>query len=257
MDNKWLNNLYDIYGDKLTCCIGEPYAKIQYNLNSNQYDIAVYCNKKYKIAIVWDVKHRIQNGWKGTTLSFAKNWNEIVLSDDGLECFYKRFNTTSGRKSEKILAVSFDTLDKIKYDLYEYLKFDIDDIGIPKKSEDTACVWTNAINRERISTSTWKRNYKFRKAVLENYNYKCAICDCGEEKILEAAHIIPVNSSGNDKVENGICLCRNHHRMFDEKLIELNFENHTIINISKSVEKYVNNGKTFSRGKHESKKSST
>ncbi|MBS6554456.1 MAG: HNH endonuclease, partial [Clostridium sp.] len=94
-------------------------------------------------------------------------------------------------------------------------------------------------------------------AVLENYNYKCAICDCGEKKILEAAHIIPVNSSGNDKVENGICLCRNHHRMFDEKLIELNFENHTIINIKKSVEKYVNNDKTFSKGKHESKKSST
>ena len=41
---------------------------------------------------------------------------------------------------------------------------------------------------------------------------------------MEAAHIKAVNGNGRDVPENGICLCRNHHKMFDSNLIKINFD---------------------------------
>ena len=41
---------------------------------------------------------------------------------------------------------------------------------------------------------------------------------------MEATHIKAVNENGMDVPENGICLCRNHHKMFDSDLIKINFD---------------------------------
>lgn len=58
---------------------------------------------------------------------------------------------------------------------------------------------------------------KFRSEVLKNYNKRCAVCNIDREDLLEASHILPVRnleSAGN--IENGICLCVLHHKMFDQ-----------------------------------------
>lgn len=249
------NELKYIYGNKLALRSGDSDCKIEFDIKKQNYEIAIYCNKKHRVAVIWNVKYRVQNCWKGTNLSYNKNWDDIVLSDSGLDCVYKFFKTPSGDIYEKILIVSFETLDKIKYDLYEYLKFDVEDDNIPKVLSDIENKeydkWTNHNNRERISTSTWKRNHQFRKIVLENYNYKCAICNCAEQNILEAAHIIAVADGGADNIENGICLCRNHHRMFDKKLIKLDFPNHSIYAVQPSVKDYINTSLSFNYGNHE------
>lgn len=61
----------------------------------------------------------------------------------------------------------------------------------------------------------------FRQAVIEVYDFRCAICGlkinspdslCWE---VEAAHIVPHGSFGRDDVFNGIALCRFHHWAFD------------------------------------------
>lgn len=74
---------------------------------------------------------------------------------------------------------------------------------------------------------TYERDSSFRKKVLENYDYRCAICHCTVEPILEAHHITYVSDNGSDNLENGICLCRNHHKMIHSKLITLNMQNNT------------------------------
>lgn len=65
------------------------------------------------------------------------------------------------------------------------------------------------------------RNRAFRQAVIEAYNYKCAVCGM---KIyspntlqweVEAAHIVPHSSNGKDDILNGLALCRLHHWAFD------------------------------------------
>jgi hypothetical protein len=61
----------------------------------------------------------------------------------------------------------------------------------------------------------------FRQAVIEIYDYRCAVCGlkinspdslCWE---VEAAHIVPHASFGKDDIFNGIALCRFHHWAFD------------------------------------------
>jgi len=65
----------------------------------------------------------------------------------------------------------------------------------------------------------YSRTSDFRDLVLEYFNHKCALCDdfliynkysCGE-----AAHIVPRSSRGVNKIENALCLCKEHHWSFD------------------------------------------
>ena len=61
----------------------------------------------------------------------------------------------------------------------------------------------------------------FRQAVIEVYDFRCAVCGlkinspdslCWE---VEAAHIVPRGSFGRDDLFNGVALCRFHHWAFD------------------------------------------
>jgi putative restriction endonuclease len=62
------------------------------------------------------------------------------------------------------------------------------------------------------------RKGRFRRIVLEAYQYKCAVCglDLG---IVHAAHIMPVEEQGTDEAGNGIALCANHHAAFDRDIL--------------------------------------
>jgi len=78
-------------------------------------------------------------------------------------------------------------------------------------------------NRKLIKTvrETTVRVRGFRQAVIEIYDFRCAVCGlkinspdslCWE---VEAAHIVPHGSFGRDDLFNGIALCRFHHWAFD------------------------------------------
>jgi HNH endonuclease len=62
----------------------------------------------------------------------------------------------------------------------------------------------------------------FKERVLWAYKERCALCGFGvrsggEPRGLDAAHIIPFENGGTSRdVRNGICLCANHHRLFDK-----------------------------------------
>ncbi len=73
----------------------------------------------------------------------------------------------------------------------------------------------------KITQETKLRNRGFRQAVIESYDFKCAVCGM---KIyspntlqweVEAAHIVPHSSNGKDDILNGLALCRLHHWAFD------------------------------------------
>jgi len=139
------------------------------------------------------------------------------------------------------LDVSFDTFKEIIRDLNEYMKFDHEDKNCPKDlfqtKDNNPYQWCDENARDRRSVSTWKRKQKFREDVLENYDYHCAICDCDEPAILQAAHIIPVSEGGSDAPENGICLCANHHLMLDRKLLKIDPDKLEIYDVADSVKK--------------------
>lgn len=78
-------------------------------------------------------------------------------------------------------------------------------------------------NRRLVKTvrETGLRVRGFRQAVIEVYDFRCAVCGlkinspdslCWE---VEAAHIVPHGSFGRDDLFNGLALCRFHHWAFD------------------------------------------
>jgi hypothetical protein len=79
----------------------------------------------------------------------------------------------------------------------------------------------NAKRVSRVTREFALRVRGFRQAVIELYNFRCAMCGLRINSPdsmsweVEAAHIVPHRSSGRDDIWNGLALCRLHHWAFD------------------------------------------
>lgn len=65
----------------------------------------------------------------------------------------------------------------------------------------------------------------FREALLRVYDSSCCICGLTFDNALEACHIIPYSKSNSQQrldIRNGLLLCANHHKMFDNGDITIN-----------------------------------
>jgi len=71
----------------------------------------------------------------------------------------------------------------------------------------------------KYSVSAPKRAASFRKVLLEEYHYSCAICNLkfrlGDLVEAEAGHIVPKKEGGTDDPRNGLAICHTHHWAFD------------------------------------------
>ncbi|KYC34779.1 hypothetical protein WA1_49525 [Scytonema hofmannii PCC 7110] len=77
--------------------------------------------------------------------------------------------------------------------------------------------------RKRIITSIAQRRGQplFRKALLNAYNYCCAMSGCNAQEALEAAHIIPYCKTEDNNISNGLLLRADLHTLFDLNLIAI------------------------------------
>lgn len=78
---------------------------------------------------------------------------------------------------------------------------------------------TAAKSTKKALVPTRPGQAKFRFDVLKRYGPLCALCDLDILRLLEAAHIFPKEYGGTDDPRNGLVLCRNHHKAFDEGLV--------------------------------------
>lgn len=64
----------------------------------------------------------------------------------------------------------------------------------------------------------------FRRAVISGYRFQCCVCRLTMIRMLEAAHIKPHKDDETCRLrpDNGLSLCRNHHKAFDEGYWTLN-----------------------------------
>ena len=73
------------------------------------------------------------------------------------------------------------------------------------------------------------RDTKFRSDVMHAYNNACCICEL--QFATEAAHIIPhKNEDTSQIVQNGLALCPNHHKMYDNQLLTIDSEYRILVN---------------------------
>ncbi|RLL65992.1 phosphorothioated DNA-binding restriction endonuclease [Streptomyces sp. Z26] len=77
-----------------------------------------------------------------------------------------------------------------------------------------------------LSPAQRQRDRRMRDLVLAAYAYRCAFCgyDGRLDTVpvgLEAAHVRWWALDGPDEVENGLCLCSLHHKLFDKGVLGL------------------------------------
>lgn len=237
------SKLFDIYGSSILCGIGNN-QDIRYNVGSyknyNSADIAVYIHQKTRIVVVWNIKWHREMNCVVKTLSLSQKWEQLSLDYREIKKFYKKMGTSAKSPKEKVLIMSVETLELVLYDLADLLQFDIKDSDFPQELQNEKELLLHneiCLNkvRQRISTSKWERDTRFRKMILSRYKNKCAICRCDEEKILQAAHIKAVADDGIDDPKNGICLCANHHLMLDRGLLKIDYVKLTLPYVADTV----------------------
>jgi len=68
-----------------------------------------------------------------------------------------------------------------------------------------------------------QRDAAFRKIILHIYDFTCSACGMRVKldnfSLVEAAHIIPFEDTQDNRPNNGLALCPNHHRAMDRRLI--------------------------------------
>jgi putative restriction endonuclease len=77
------------------------------------------------------------------------------------------------------------------------------------------------------------RDAAFRRIIVSTYDYRCALCGLQilnslGENIVDGAHIKPFYLFHDDRINNGLSLCKNHHWAFDRFWFTLN-DNYTVI----------------------------
>ena len=88
--------------------------------------------------------------------------------------------------------------------------------------------WESRKVKKRVSQGA------FRDRILTAYGGRCAVSGETCTTILEAAHIQPFISLASNHVQNGLCLRRDFHRLFDTGLLSVN-DNYQVM-VSGAVE---------------------
>lgn len=144
------------------------------------------------------------------------------------------------RKEWMLTEMGFDKALKIlnipieKKEILPVITFEVQSI-VKELKEKPRPFSYNPFNEKKTTkiTREVKLRYRgFRQAIIEAYDYRCAICGLklfspnNVQWEVEAAHIVPHSSNGKDDIWNGIALCRLHHWAFDVGWFSLkdNFE---------------------------------
>lgn len=81
--------------------------------------------------------------------------------------------------------------------------------------------------------TTIVRDATFRRVIVSTYEYRCAFCglqiiDSKSQNVVDGAHIKPFSKFYDDRIDNGLSLCKTHHWAFDRGWFSLN-NDYTIV----------------------------
>lgn len=94
-------------------------------------------------------------------------------------------------------------------------------IADPEEAEAVVGGATSEPRRIVLTTVARKlRDASFMGRVLNAYTNQCAMCGV-QLRLVDAAHIVPVETENNDATSNGLALCALHHRAFDRALVTI------------------------------------
>lgn len=93
---------------------------------------------------------------------------------------------------------------------------------------------TYSVNDLEDQERTIVRDAAFRKIVVSLYGQRCAFCglriiSADNQNIVDGAHIKPFSEFRDDRFDNGLALCKNHHWAFDRGWFSINDDYRIVI----------------------------
>lgn len=263
--DEFANIIKNAFPNTYNSCIfyyGDP-EKPGHNLGLKITEKYVVCLFPYKkVFLVWDYEmHRkyAKYGAGQSAVNLNKSWEELLSRKNSPTFpYYKKMGTTANAPYEKVFVVHVNDWRWFFQSIDAYMSFNDYDIledgrNVPAdiaKQEDLSIL--DECIRKQYSSKKLQRKAEFREQVLGAYGYQCAICRCNIVEILQAAHRhgfeVAATDLNADKAENGICLCANHHLLYDHKLIDIDAQsgevivNNPIVQTMPSWNQFVDNG---------------
>lgn len=182
-------------------------------------DMVMIYDSNYHFFVIWNTAfHRKLHAGERVTLSIGKECFKKNREAGVIQFISHNLNATNGADAVQEYVIIcpenqlYQFCNNIDFYYHQYIREQTTSVEVFRK--------VDMVQRQR-------RDPAFREKILKHFNYTCMICGEKEERILEAAHIVSVKENGNDSISNGVCLCANHHIMYDSALIDINFEKKT------------------------------
>lgn len=158
----------------------------------------------------------------GETYYIDIEWDAMLDTEDVLEtsALASEFPHSLWTAAGGGASIPDDIAVELERDWARYLEPEIATGG----GEDSGNrAYREEIKREYGEVLARRRKHQraFRKLLLAEREHRCAYdqCDIDEPRILDAAHIIPDSEEGEPVLENGLLMCRNHHRAMDLEML--------------------------------------
>jgi hypothetical protein len=191
--------------------------------------------------------------------------NSTYITKSGpfdFDIYGKTYGASKYETSMICYALSFLARNEDKITLYEVVENDLSEL--PKISREVI----SSLGKIRIvktDLTLEKRNFdKDRGDNLRSESYifnlletlgdkHCALCDCSIPEIIQGAHIWPVSEIRKSSLKkdekfkdaidgsNGLWLCENHHKLFDDNIIKIDNSGNVVFNnqISNEEREYL------------------
>lgn len=235
---EFLNSIPDIVKENGEFIISDAANPSQPVFNVRKQDeerksCATYVIKFFprkQVCLIWNYKrHRDKHRECGAaleSLSIGRTWDGIQTGSDAFYPKYKHLGNKKGPNGlwfgEKVYVVGSYHLGKFFEQYQAFMEINSQDEEFSADLIDDS-IWHTESEREKYSSLKFRRDAQFRTNVLHAYGNMCAICRCSVVELLEAAHErnYDVPRTSVDDPKHGICLCANHHLMYDRKLIDI------------------------------------
>ncbi|MFF2813826.1 phosphorothioated DNA-binding restriction endonuclease [Streptomyces sp. NPDC058000] len=167
---------------------------------------------------VWEVRTDQGPGSPGSGVGLLRSSGATGRLAPGLRAALAKESSLLGRLTRVLLDTHFPP--SLHMDLCEAVGLDLE------LAESESVHGAGAAARRQ-------RDRRMRELILTAYEFQCAFCGydgaLGASTVgLEAAHVRWWSHDGPDEVDNGLCLCSLHHKLFDKGVLGLG-ENHRIL----------------------------
>ena len=173
-----------------------------------------------------------------------KSNNSSYITKSGAndyDIYGKTYGANKYDTSMTCYALSMLATKNQKLTLYEVIEKDLKELPesslkVLKKMGNVKIIPTDIqLEKKAFQENNSLRSPRYIFNLLEKLGKKkCALCDCEIPELVQGAHIWPVASikksalSDDEKLrcatdgDNGIWLCENHHKLFDENILLIN-----------------------------------